>query len=231
MKFFEDLRVKRQKVYEGLFGAKALCITGLIIMPAFLLNHIGVFKIFLFLFFWFLAWLSGKKNKPLFTILIILFIVAFNLIFPYGESLFSIGAFRITDGALARGISRAVTLAGLIMLSRITIRHDLKFPGLFGELISESFRLFAVIMNQKQRITRKNLIADIDRMMIDLSSAEIPRTDTPPASRTKPAGFVILAFVTLWPWFLLALDVFFRTRLLDWVWHVNPFFVQFFLLS
>ena len=203
MKMFEQFRAKRRKVYEGLFGATALCIAGLIIMPALLFNPVTPFRILQFLFFWFLAWLSGKKNNPIFTIIIILGIVAFNLIIPYGKVLFSIGVFKITAGALMMGIQRAVTLEGLIMLSRITIRRDLKIPGLFGELIGESFRIFSVIMNQRQRITRKNLIADIDRMMIELSedSGETLQPDVIPASRTKPAGFVILAIVVILSWF------------------------------
>ena len=151
-------------------------------------------------FFWFLAWLCGKKNSPLITITIILFIIAFNLVPPHGEVLFTIGAFWITDGALSAGIHRAATLAWLIMLSRVTIRQDLRIPGLFGELIGESFRLLSIIASQKQRITRKNLIADIDQMMIDLSSGsgEAPRPGAP--SRTKPAGFAILAAVAILAW-------------------------------
>ena len=206
MKRFEQFRAKRRKIYEDLFSAKALCISGLIIMPALLFNPFTPARILLFLFFWFLAWLSGKKNNPVFTLLVIVGIVAFNLIIPYGKVLFSIGKFRITAGALMAGIHRAVTLEALIMLSRFTIRPDLKIPGLFGELIGESFRIFSVIMNQKQRITRKNLIGDIDQMMVDLSgeSEETPHEEALPAARTKTAGFVILAVVTLLSWFPLA---------------------------
>jgi len=199
MKTFEEFRAKRQKIYEGLFGAKALCIAGLLIMPAFLFNPFTLFRIALFLFFWFLAWLCGKKNNPLITITVILVIVAFNLIVPHGQVLFAIGGFRITSGALLLGIQRAITLAGLIMLSRVTIRHDLKIPGLFGELIGESFRLFSILMSKKQKITRKNFISDIDQMMIELSndSSEAPAGTV---SRTKLAGFVILVVVVLLSW-------------------------------
>lgn len=202
MKRFDQFRDKRKKVYDDLFSAKALCIAGFITMPALLFNPFAPFRILQFLLFWFLAWLAGKKNNPLFTILIILGIVIFNLIIPYGRVLFSIGAFKITAGALATGVNRAVTLEGLIMLSRITIRQDLKLPGLFGELIGESFRIFAVIMGQKQRITRKNLIGDIDQMMIDLSSGdrEPPETGAITASRTKPLGYVLIAVVVILSW-------------------------------
>jgi len=195
-------------VYEGLFGAQALCVAGLLIMPALLFNPAPLFRVFQFLLFWFLAWLSGKKNNPLFTIIVIVGIVAFNLIIPFGRVLFSISSFKITEGALITGIHRAVTLEGLIMLSRVTIRRDLKIPGLFGELVGESFRIFSLIMNQKQRITRKNLIGDIDQMMIDLSgdSGEAPQGEAVPATRTKPVGFAVLAAVVLLSWLPFAIN-------------------------
>ena len=202
MRWFDQFRLKRKKIYEDLFSAKALCFSGLVMMPALLFNPYTPMRLLQFLFFWFIAWLSGKKNNPLFTILVIIGIVAFNLIIPYGRVIFSIGKFRITIGALLAGIHRAVTLEGLIMLSRFSIRPDLKIPGLFGDLIGESFRIFSVIMNQKQRITRKNLVADIDQMMLELSGdgAGILQNDEKPASRTKPLGFVILAIVTILAW-------------------------------
>ena len=207
MNRFEQFRARRREVYEGLFSAKALCITGLIIVPALLFNPVTPFRVFQFLFFWFLAWLSGKKNNPCITILVIFIIVAFNLIIPYGRVLLSIGIFKITAGALATGIHRAVTLEGLVMLSRVTIRQDLKIPGLFGELIGESFRIFAIIADRKPRITGgaaswKNFMADIDRLMLDLSGDDMvyPHSAAP-VSRTKIAGFVILAAAVILSWF------------------------------
>jgi heptaprenyl diphosphate synthase len=207
VKLFDQFRSSRRQVYEELLSARALCIAGFLIMPALLFNPNILFRVFQFLFFWFLSWLSGKKNNPFFTFLVILGIVIFNLIIPYGQVLFSIGVFNITSGAFMTGIQRAVTLEGLIMLSRFTIRQDLKIPGLFGELIGESFRIFAVIMDTGQHITRKNLIADIDRLMLELSSYT---AESKPAvvlaHGTKPVGFVILAAVVIlsWlPWVLL----------------------------
>jgi len=206
MNRFEQFRVRRREVYERLFGAQALCIAGLIIMPALLFNPDTPSRVFQFLFFWVLAWLSGKKNNPLFTILVILFIVAFNLIIPYGRVLFSVGVFRITAGALAAGVHRAVTLEGLVMLSRVTIRQDIKIPGLFGELIGESFRIFSVITDRKQGIATgaaawKNFMTDIDRLMLDLSGddAKAPQPAAP-LPRTKTAGFIILAAAVILSW-------------------------------
>ena len=215
MNWFEQFRTRRREVYEGLFGAQALFIAGLIIMPALLFNPDTLSRVFQFLFFWVLAWLSGKKNNPLFTILVIFFIVAFNLIIPYGRVLFSIGVFRITSGALAAGVHRAVTMEGLVMLSRVTIRQDIKIPGLFGELIGESFRIFAVITDRKQRsapslASWKNFMTDIDRLMLELSGDD-SQAPQPAAllPRTKTAGFIILAVVVVLSWLpLVVLEIY-----------------------
>jgi heptaprenyl diphosphate synthase len=228
MKRLEKFRIGRSKAYEGLFSAGALCIAGFLIIPALLLNPNTFFRILQFFFFWFLSWLSGKKNNPLITLAVILGIVVFNLLVPYGRVLFSAGVFRITLGALTAGIHRAVTLEGLIMLSRVSIRRDLKIPGGFGELIGESFRIFAVIMDSRQRITRKNLIGDIDALMCELSG-DVPVTAPEgaptsgsgipavreesqmwdsagpvPNTGTTPAGYAILAATVILSWLPLA---------------------------
>ena len=208
MNRLEKFRLRRRRIYDDIFSAPALCFTGLIIMPALLFNPISSQRIIQFLFFWFLAWLSGKKTNPLITIMIVMGIVAFNLIIPYGRLLFSIGVFRITSGALRAGIHRAVTLEGLIMLSFITIRKDLKIPGLFGELIGESFRIFAIILDSKPAVTWKNFFADIDRLMLELSgddaaqqaAAQPAAAAQQAAARTKPVGFVILAVAAILSW-------------------------------
>ncbi|MDR0314191.1 MAG: hypothetical protein LBI14_11425 [Treponema sp.] len=196
---------KRRIVYERLFAAPSLCIAGFLIMPSLLFIPVTVLKAVLFLFFWFLCWLAGKKNNPLITILVILVIVIFNLVIPYGQILFSIGVFKITLGALMTGIHRALTLEGLIMLSRISIRPDLKIPGTFGSLIGESFRYFNLITESRPRISRKNLLRDIDNLMIELSEAAPCATEAQPAGTDTPQktsllGFVILTLIVILSW-------------------------------
>jgi heptaprenyl diphosphate synthase len=138
--------------------------------------------------------------------MVFLVIVIFNLIIPYGQVLFSVGAFKITLGALMTGIHRAVTLQGLIMLSRISIRPDLKIPGSFGSLIGESFRYFNLITESRPRISRKNLLYDINNLMIELSEAAPNITVAEPvgtevlSQKTKPLGFVILAIIVILSW-------------------------------
>jgi len=191
--------MKRREFCESVFGAKALFVAGLLIMPALLFNPSTEYRVLQFLFFWFLAWLSGKKSSPILTILIIFFIIAFNLIVPYGRVLFSVGAFKVTSGALTAGIHRAVTLEGLIMLSKASVRQDLKIPGSFGQLLGESLRIFSAMMSRRYRITGKNFFADVDNLLLELSGEELPQ-DAVQETRTKRAGYVILIAAVALSW-------------------------------
>ena len=191
--------MRRREIYNKIFSSGALFIAGLAVMPALLFNPSTPMRVLQFLFFWFLVFLSGKKNKPVFTILTIAGIVAFNLIIPYGRILFSLGPLKITEGALWAGIHRAATFAGLIMLSKVCIREDLKIPGTFGELLGESLRIFSVLTDSKQRIRANNFIADIDKLMLDLSVVNVS-VYSPQKQKTTIVGFVILALVVFLSW-------------------------------
>jgi heptaprenyl diphosphate synthase len=198
----EQFRTIRAAGYDRLFSSRSLCIAGLCAMPALLFNPDTLCRTAQFILFWFLAWLAGKKNTPVLTLLVIFGITAFNLLVPYGRVLASWGVFRITEGALMTGLRRAVTLEGLIMLSRAAIRRDLRFPGSFGALIGESFRLLALIRDRKQSITRKNWMGDIDRLMIDLSEEPAPASGSAASNRTTLPGAIILVLVFIAAWLL-----------------------------
>jgi heptaprenyl diphosphate synthase len=199
----DQFRMARAAGYERLFSSRSLCIAGLCAMPALLFNPDTACRTAQFVLFWFLAWLAGKKNNPVLTLSVLLGITAFNLLVPYGRVLVSWGIFRITEGALAAGLRRAVTLEGLLMLSRVAIRPDLRFPGNFGALIGESFRFLALIRERKQTVTRKNWMNDIDRLMIELSTEPVPGSGPLAATnRTTRKGAVILILASLAAWFL-----------------------------
>ena len=154
----------------SLFAGGELFVAGLLAMPAFLFNPSLAFRIVQFFLFCFFAWTVGKRNSAVATLTVAAGIVAFNLIVPYGRVLFAWGAFRVTEGSLLGGIEKAVTVEGLIMLSKATIRSDLRLPGAFGALIGESFRCFDRILEKKGRIDRKDIIGSIDRLLLELSA-------------------------------------------------------------
>jgi heptaprenyl diphosphate synthase len=192
--------MKTQKsIYDKLFSARALFFSGLVIMPALLFNPSTEYRALQFIFFWFLLLFTGKKTNPFLTLITILFIIAFNLIIPYGQILFAAGPVKITSGALKSGLHRAVTFMGLIMLSKASIRQDLKIPGAFGELLGESLRLFSVMMGKKYHLKIKNPIKVIDTLLLELSEDEFS-ANTEEQQKTKSAGYIILALIIFLSW-------------------------------
>ncbi len=163
------LRTRRREAVLDLFPSSTLFIAGILTMPALLFNPSIPLRIVQFAFFVVCAWAVGKRVSPLNLLIVSASIVAFNLLIPYGRVLATIGSFRITQGALWAGIEKAVTVEGLIMLSKATIRSDLRLPGSFGALIGESFRYLELIMEKKGGIERKDPIGGIDRLLIELS--------------------------------------------------------------
>ncbi|GHU78200.1 hypothetical protein FACS189462_2240 [Spirochaetia bacterium] len=217
---WEHFRLRRQEYYWRFFSGRALCVAGLLIMPALLFNPDTISRIVQFFFFWFLTWLAGKKNNPLITILVILGIVAFNLLVPYGKVIFSLGIFKITAGALLAGLHRGVTLEALIMLSRVSIRQDLRLPGFFGELVGESFGIFSQITERKHIIDRKNIAVSIDKLMIELSEIPPPlqgekkqtsfvtQNSSAVQNSCTAAGIIILVFAVILSWVPFVLELF-----------------------
>ncbi|MCL2441223.1 MAG: hypothetical protein FWD14_05745 [Treponema sp.] len=193
--------------YKNAIGAKVLFVTGILMMLSLLFNPGTEYRVIQFLYFLFLALLSGRKINILFTFLITLFIIIFNLIIPYGNVLFSIGSFKITSGALEAGIHRAVTLQALVILSRVTIRQDLKLPGKFGRLLGESMQIFSFLTGKKYKITGKNFFAEVDNLMLTLSDGVNSQLQVQEI-KTKSIGFIILTFIVILSWlpFILALQ-------------------------
>jgi hypothetical protein len=188
-----------KSVYDKLFSARVLFFSGLVIMPALLFNPSTEYRALQFIFFWFLLLLTGKKTNPFLTLITIIFIIAFNLIIPYGQILFTAGPVKITSGALKSGLHRAVTFMGLIMLSKASIRQDLKIPGAFGELLGESLRLFSVMMGKKPRLKIKNPIKTIDALLLELSEEDFAANTEEP-QKTKLVGYIFLAVIICISW-------------------------------
>jgi heptaprenyl diphosphate synthase len=182
-------------------------------MPALLFNPDTKMRVAQFLFFFFLAWLAGKKTRPLITLAAIGGIILFNLLAPYGEILFSLGPLQISSGALLAGVRRAVTLEGLLMISRASVRPDLRLPGGFGKLAGETLRLFARLSERKKFSWSKNWAASIDGLLLELdagpagsanpadttAAAEAAEAEAPAAKTTLP-GYIILAAALILAW-------------------------------
>jgi heptaprenyl diphosphate synthase len=131
-------RRRREEAWNRLFRPGELCAAGLIMALCFLFNPSVPCRALQFLAFWLFSWLSGKKQRPLVTLLTMLCIAGCNLLAPYGRVLASWGPFSLSTGSLRAGIQRAVTLEGLFMLSAACVRRGLRFPGSFGALLGDT---------------------------------------------------------------------------------------------
>ena len=171
-----SLRKAREEFCLKLFAPAELALAGLCMMAAMLFNQDTTAMFIQFLFFFFLAWLSGKKINLLFTVSVMFTIVFFNLLVPYGQILFSLGPLAVTSGALQAGINRALMFQGLFMLSKCCVRPDLIFPGAFGSLAGESLRIFGRLTEEKKAIGKKNWVAYVDSLLISYTenAAESP---------------------------------------------------------
>jgi heptaprenyl diphosphate synthase len=137
-------------------GGKAALVKGaatLLGMAAFLLIPVFAVRVGLFLLFWLLAALARKKTNPVFTVIALAAVILANLFPAYGKILFRAGPFVIAQGSLMQGIQRAVTMEGLIMLSKLALASELPLPGKFGLLLRETFGILEQL--HKNRDTLK----------------------------------------------------------------------------
>jgi len=198
----EVLKIKRKNAFSSFYNSistKALFIAGFFIIPALIFNPSTEYRVIQFLFFMLLVFLCSRKINLIFTFLTAFFIIAFNLIIPYGQVLFSAGVLKITSGALEAGIHRAFTLQALILLSKVTIREDLKLPGYFGTLLSRSLVIFSALMSGKMHLTKGNFISGIDNLMMELSFKKINLSPVPEI-RAKLSGIIVLIIIILLSW-------------------------------
>ncbi|MDR1867236.1 MAG: Gx transporter family protein [Treponema sp.] len=185
---------------KSICSSRDICIAGLIALPAFLFNQHDISRVIQCILFMLYVLLTGKKINIVMTVIVIGTIIGFNLLVPFGKVLIAFGTLKITEGALWAGIRRAVTLEGLIMLSKASIRHDLQFPGTFGMLISESFRLFALIPEQKNTLNPKYIIRDLDSLLLTLSASPVDTVKQ--QQRSTPLGIMFLAVAVSLVWLM-----------------------------
>jgi heptaprenyl diphosphate synthase len=196
-----ESRLLRRKRWSRFFSSRDLCAAGLLVLPALLFNPEVGGRAAQFLLFSLFLWLSGGRPRLPNAILIILSITLVNLLVPYGRVLLSLGPLRITAGALRTGLGRGLTLEALIMLSRSSVRPDLKLPGLFGELLGESFRIFSFLTEKKRLVNPKDICGSIDELLLELSAGSAGEGETALyAKTTSLRGRIILAAVVLLSW-------------------------------
>ena len=180
------------------FGAGALMMAG------FLAQRDLVLRTVEFVAFLLLARLTGRRLRLLSYLVVSAGIVAFNLLIPVGRELFSVLKLPITESALKSGVAKALTLVGMIAASQFSIRPDLRIPGRFGGLLARSLLYFQLIMAERRRIDRRDVIGSIDEVLIGVHGAGAVLLDDVPAVPVKVSGILVLVGVVCLTWVPLA---------------------------
>jgi len=192
------------------FRTNALFCAGLLMAVLFVLSPLPA-RAVQFLFFCALVRLMGKKINPLITLAIMAGIVFFNLLAPYGKVLAVLGPLRITQGSLLAGLEKALTLEGLLMLSRTCIASDLRLPGAVGSLLGESLRILELMRQKKGLIRRGRIVAGIDQMIEEIEAVNIPEPEAPsPTPPRSVKSMLLLGVIVLLTAGVFVLFVFIR---------------------
>ena len=190
---------------------------GMLMLPPYLLIDSLLLKGILAALFALLAYLAGKRRRWVYFLLLTASVTFFYLLAPWGRVLLEIGPFIVTAGALVNGLTRGITLVGMVFLSVAAVRPELKLPGYFGGLLGRTFYYFDSILEGKKRLTGKNFFISLDALLMERFDPEaepagpigVETGDTTGVVSAAPGrGWIPASAVALIPWFL-------------WAWTLN----------
>lgn len=150
-------------------------ITGLVVLPAFLLQPSLTGTLLLAAAALAAAAAVGRRIRILPNVLVLISVVLANLLQANGMVLFTLGNFSVTGGALKIGLEKAFTLIGLIYLSQYMVSRRPKLPGVFGRVISLQLYYFERITETWRAQKEGGLIPRLDALLYRLD-------DTPAVS-------------------------------------------------
>jgi heptaprenyl diphosphate synthase len=183
----------------------------MVTLPAYLLQDILGIRLAQVVFFGALAHVAGKKLQWVYFISIIATITVFHVIVPSGAVLAEIGGFRVTQGALRTGVFKALTIVGMVFISLVAVRADLRLPGRLGALAGKIFWSFEQIMERRGELGVRRPFHKADALLSDLyqelvsmdesvaSTAERKAT----ASRSSTAGASMVVMIVAVQWIVL----------------------------
>lgn len=109
---------------------------------------------------------DGGKISPVPALVMTAGIIGFNLLTPFGKVLYQPFGLPITEGALLSGIQKALTVEGMLFISRWMMKSGFRLPGKPGELIARVLSILGYLTARKSRFDPKEPIASIDRIML-----------------------------------------------------------------
>lgn len=189
-------------------SARLLFWGGMLALPAYLLQDNLLIRVVQVILFGALARVAGKKLQWVYFISIIVTITVFHVIVPSGAVLAEIGGVRITLGALRTGVFKALTIVGMVFISLVAVRADLRLPGTLGSLAGKIFWSFEQIMERRGELGVRRPFHSADLLLSDLYqelvsmdatvAATVERKAT--AARSSFAGSSVVLIVVAFQW-------------------------------
>lgn len=194
-------------------SARTLFWAGMITLPAYLLQNDLMIRLAQVVLFGALARVAGKKLQWVYFLSIIATITAFHVIVPSGAVLAEIGGFRVTQGALRTGVFKALTIVGMVFISLVAVRADLRLPGKLGALAGKIFWSFEQIMERRGELGVRRPFYSADVLLSDLYQELVSMDETvaataqrkATAARSSMTGFSAVGVIVTVQWAVLLL--------------------------
>ena len=151
------------------------------------------------------AWVVQPRLRLRRTIIFLVATVAFNLLTPSGKVLLRLGQISITEGALMIGLGKAVSLGGLLFLSRLMVDLRLRIPGRLGELITLTMTFLTRLMDDRVHFRLRSPIVSLDQALLAAKIDQDEQVKEKNSGKTTVAGaawvvaiMVICGFAVTW---------------------------------
>ncbi len=147
-------------------------ITGLLVLPAFLLQPTLTGSIILAVLFIIYAVVHNRSFRLLPNLILLFSVVFANLLQKNGLVLTEVFGYPITLGALRIGVKKACTLIGMIYLSQFMVSNKPQLPGRMGNLISLQLYYFQRLTElwKNKNGEEKGFFTRLDRILFSLDS-------------------------------------------------------------
>lgn len=203
--------------FERHVASTHLFLSGLVVIPSFVLQRSLLLKSFCILLYAVLCFVLRRRRRPVLSVIrsviLVICITLAHLFTPAGKILVRVGGFPITSLALESGLYRGLTLAGLFYISSFYIRRDIRLPGIVGTLLGRIFFYFNLLVSRSS-LDRKNPIEfdprkpieSIDRILIETYGHGQEQGSLDP--RTSIGGYFLLSLLVAFGWSLFFIDRF-----------------------
>lgn len=102
------------------------------------------------------------------SLFITLTVTVFALLDPFGKVLFTLGKFRITEGALLSGLHRSGILCGMVFLSQLIVSRNVSLPGKPGRIVSRTFAFLDLLGQKKIKFEKGKTVQSIDNRLCEI---------------------------------------------------------------